>query len=190
MPHNSELERLHPTTFESELGAARSAKARWAGKICCHFSRNLAFYQSWFDSGQPFKDKQFWISANGNFLDIAVLEWCKLFADKRGRHHFSKVLASPETFKSELLDKLELPENKFKEYVEEVKHYRDKFIAHLDNENVMCIPQMRVALSSVEFLYERILEQEVGRATFRDAPASAAAVYQSFLQEGLATFAK
>jgi len=168
----------------------RSARARRAGKLCCHFLRNLAFYQSWFDADQPFKDKQFWVNANGNFLDIAVLEWCKLFADTKGKHHHSKALEDPAQFKLDLLVKLGLTDAQFEEYSESFKVYRDKFLAHLDEENIMNIPHMKISRRSAKFLYQRLLEQEAGTATFADAPASAKKVYEKFLAEGMKAYEK
>ena len=102
----------------------RSAKARRSGILCCHFLRNLAFYESWFKAGQPFKDKQFWVTANGNFLDIAVLEWCKLFADAKAKHHFSKVLGNSDHFRADLLAELRLSEVEWEAYIEKFKAYR------------------------------------------------------------------
>jgi len=169
---------------------SRSAKARRSGILCCHFLRNLAFYQSWYEAGQPFKEEQFWITANGNFLDIAVLEWCKLFVDSKGKHHFSKALEEAHQFKQELLGKLELTEAQFNDYIGSFKTYRDKFIAHLDEENIMNIPHLKVARRSANFLCQRLLLQEAENNTFADAPSSAQKVYRSFLSEGLKAYEK
>jgi hypothetical protein len=168
----------------------RSAKARRAGILCCHVLRNLAFYQSWYKAGQPFKEKQFWITANGNFLDIAVLEWCKLFVDPKGKHHFSRALADADQFRKDLVEKLDLTEVKFDDYIGRFRAYRDKFIAHLDEENMMNIPDMKVARRSAKFLYQRLLVQEAQNNTFVDAPLSAKNVYKSFLSEGLKVYQK
>jgi len=77
-------------------------------------------------AGQPFEEDQFWITANGNFLDIAVLEWCKLFVDAKGKHHFSKAFEDGDKFKQELIEKLGLTETQFDDYVGSLKTYRDK----------------------------------------------------------------
>ena len=168
----------------------RSAKARRSEILCCHFLRNLAFYQSWYKAGQPFKGDQFWITANGNFLDIGVLEWCKLFVDSKGKHHFSKALEDGDQFKQELIEKLGLTEAQFDDYVENLKTYRDKFIAHLDEQNIMNIPDITIARRSTKFLYQRLLVQEAQNNTFEDAPLSAKDVYETFLSEGLTVYEK
>jgi hypothetical protein len=172
------------------LAMTQSAKARRAGILCCHVLRNLAFYKSWYKAGQPFEKKQFWITANGNFLDIAVLEWCKLFVDSKGKHHFAKALADPEEFEQNLLKRLDITDAQFDEYAESFKTYRDKFIAHLDDENVMNIPDMKIARRSTKFLYGRLLQQEAQNNTFADAPPSAKNVYEDFLAEGLKAYEK
>ena len=166
----------------------RSEKARRSGILCCHFLRNLAFYQSWYKAGQPSKEEQFWITANGNFLDIAVLEWCKLFVDSKGKHHFSKALEDADQFKQDLIAKLGLTEAQFDDYVGSFKTYRDKFIAHLDEENIMHIPHLKIARRSAKFLYQKLLAQEAQNNTFADAPLSAKKVYKSFLNEGLKVY--
>ena len=168
----------------------RSAKARRAGILCCHVLRNVAFYQSWDEAGQPFKEEQFWITANGNFLDIAVLEWCKLFVGSKGKHHFSRALEDADQFRKDLVEKLGLTEAKFDDCIGRFKAYRDKFIAHLDEENMMNIPDMKVARRSTKFLYQRLLVQEAQNNTFVDAPSSAKSVYKTFLSEGLKAYQK
>ena len=74
------------------MALTRRQRLRRVGILCCHTLRNLAYYRAWFDAGKPRADENFWVSANGNFADITVLEWCKLFADERGKHHWAKVI--------------------------------------------------------------------------------------------------
>lgn len=168
----------------------RSQKARRSGILCWHFLRNLAFYRSWYLAGRPLDDEQFWITANGNFLDIAVLEWCKLFVDSKGKHYFSKALEDPNQFKLDLLEHLRLAEAEFDYYIALLKSYRDKFIAHLDDDNIMHIPHLRIARRSVMFMYKRLLEQEAGNNTFIDAPPSPGTVYKEFLCQGMKSYGK
>jgi hypothetical protein len=52
----------------------------------------------------------FWRAVSGNFIDICVLEWCKLFADPNGKHHWSKIVSDPTSFKTQLLDHLGIDE--------------------------------------------------------------------------------
>ena len=66
----------------------RNKRLRRVGILCCHFARNYAYYNAgWSSKGLKVKD-QFWVSLNSNFIDISVIEWCKLFGDYKDKHHF------------------------------------------------------------------------------------------------------
>ena len=121
------------------------------------------------------------VNANSNFLDISVLEWCKLFGDRRGKHHWRKVVANQDAFLEALLIKLKITEQEFDAYIEEMRIYRDKFIAHLDTEKIMHPPKMRVARKSVSFLYDHLLSNEQQDDCFHDAPKKASKFYAILL---------
>jgi len=55
----------------------------------------------------------FWRQVSVNFIDLCVLEWCKLFAGKKDKHHWRNVVTDPETFKAKLLHCLGLEEGQF-----------------------------------------------------------------------------
>lgn len=131
----------------------RKQRLRRVGILCCHFLRNLAFYKAGWRKNKPIFNDQFWVNANGNFLDICILEWCKLFGENRGQHYWKKVISDQPAFSAELLHAVALTEIQFSAYVEEMRTYRDKFVAHLDSEEIMKIPKLRVARKSVSFLY-------------------------------------
>lgn len=156
---------------------------RRVGILCCHCLRNLAFYLSWSEAGMSSMDKQFWITGHNNFLDITVLEWCKLF-DARGKNHYSTVVADPVQFKLELLAKLALTDTAFADYIKQMRTYRDKFVAHLDELNTFHVPTLDIAKKSAVFLYEYLFAQETENDTFHDAPKSAAEFFNEYLTEG------
>lgn len=165
-------------------------RLRRVGILCCHCLRNLAFYLSWHKAGKPFMDNQFWVNTNSNFLDIAVLEWCKLFGDERGKHYFAKVVSDPAQFRKELLAKLMVTETAFNDCIEQMRTYRDKFVAHLDELDKMQIPDLTIAKKSTIFLYEYLLTQEAEGDTFHNAPKSAKRFYRDFLAQGKAAYVK
>ncbi len=136
-----------------------------------------------------FKD-QFWVNANGNFIDVCVLEWCKLFGDKRGQHYWRKVITDQATFNAGLLNAVGQTEAAFEAYIEEMRTYRDKFVAHLDSEEVMNIPKLRVARKSVSFLYEYLLANEEEDNCFHDAPPKASRFYRLFYAQGRKVYSK
>ena len=132
--------------------------------LCCHFTRNVAYYRLGYvgENGiGPLKQAtEFGVTVNSNMLDIAVLEWCKLFADRKGHHHWRKLVrddAEQGLFFSDLLHTLGINEAVWHRYLDEFRVYRDKFVAHLDTEEVAQIPQLNIALQSTFFLYTRLL---------------------------------
>jgi hypothetical protein len=136
---------------------------RRACLLCCHCARNIAYYRVGFVSehgtGTLKQRTQFAITVNGNMLDIAVLEWCKLFADHNARHHWKRVIRGGEEqrqFLGALLRDAGISLQDWKRYLDSVRVYRDKFVAHLDDLPVMRIPSLEVALKCVLFLYRYI----------------------------------
>ena len=166
----------------------RRQRLRRVGILCCHCLHNLAFYKAGWRDGVPKAKKQFWVNANGNFLDIAVLEWCKLFADTRGKHFWRKLISDPPCFWAGLLGALEMDGAQFDDYVNQMRTYRDKFVAHLDSEETMHIPQLQGAIDSSAYLYDHLLAHEEVDGCFHDAPRNATDFYARFRDEGEALY--
>jgi hypothetical protein len=110
---------------------------------------------------------------NGNFLDIGILEWCKLFVDLRGQHHWETVVSDPPECKRMLLQHLGISQIELNTYVAEVRVYRNKFVAHLDSELVADIPRLDVALGSAQFLLEYLHANEDEGGFFVGLPSDA-----------------
>lgn len=135
--------------------------------LCRNFARNLAYYrtgqrpeyESLLDPAHP--QVNFWRVMNGNCIDICVLEWCKLFADTKGKHHWGKIVTDHVGFKAGLLSHLGLDEAGFDQEIEAMKVYRDKFVAHLDSERTMNIPVLDIARQSAWFYHAHIVAGEV-----------------------------
>ena len=64
------------------------------------------------------------------------------------------------------------------------KTFRDKFIAHLDLHEIMCVPLMDIVKNSVIYYYGWLLQHENDGATFEDMPSDLAAYYQRCEVEG------
>lgn len=124
------------------------------GRLCCTVTRNLAYRRTSHDT--IIKKGNFWVTADGNFLDICVLDFCKLFADNNGKHHWKKVVpdAEHENFITGLLSHLNFDQDEFDEYLDVMKTYRNKFVAHLDDKRVMNIPTLDFARDSTAYLYD------------------------------------
>lgn len=71
---------------------------------------------------------------------MCFLEWCKLFADKKGKHYWHKLVSNKEESNQGLLDALGVKQEEFDNVIKETRSYRDKFLAHLDDERIMNIP--------------------------------------------------
>lgn len=166
----------------------RSRNLRRVAILCCHCLRNLAFYNTGWRNGEPKLKNQFWLSANGNFLDIAILELCKLFAEPRGKHFWRKVISDHVTFQAGLLAELGLTETAFNDYLNQIRSYRDKFVAHLDSEEAMYLPPLQLAVESTIYLYDYLLENEETGGCFADAPKGGLKFYEKFLLEGTTVY--
>jgi hypothetical protein len=151
-----------------------------------HFLRNAAYYRAWNAATVARRREQFWITLNGNFIDTCMLEWCKLFGDLNAKHHWAKCVSNQPAFLNGLCVELRITPEQFEAFRLEVRAYRDKFVAHLDNLNTMQIPRLQPAIESVEFLYQHLLNVEDDVGAFLDAPRSASAQYQQHLREGRA----
>ena len=146
--------------------------------ICTHTFRNFAFYRAGWKGAELQAKEQFFPTANSGFLDIGYLEWYKLFADQKGSNHWSKVIPASYPFESELLKSLKITQTQFHEYIQAVRKYRDKFIAHLDDERVMHSPLTRTARNSAAFLYDHLrLDPEASKALY-DVNLSARQYYE------------
>jgi hypothetical protein len=153
-----------------------SDRVRRAGIVCCHCARNAAYYRAGRRKPQNWNGEDFWRNANSNFLDIAVLEWCKLFADTKGKHHWKKVVKDQDNFMSGLLASIGMSQIDFDSYIKKCKFYRDKFLAHLDEELVMHIPDLTAAIDSATYLHNLLVSENPD--VLDDAPSDLAKFYK------------
>nr|WP_294566448.1 hypothetical protein [uncultured Rhodopila sp.] len=141
--------------------------------LCCAFARNVAYYRAgWADRAQPLLSElhphaSFWRQVNGNFLDMAVLDWCKLFGDPKetpqkrlAKHHWRRVVSDPDAFEAGLLTQLGTDADGFAALIGKMRDYRDRFVAHLDNGLTMNIPELDPASAAVTFYHRHIVERE------------------------------
>ncbi len=104
---------------------------------------------------------------NSNFLDMAVIEWCKLFGPKEV-HGWQKMVTDKDAFLLGLLTQLAINEASLDAFYKEMRAYRDKFLAHLDSDSMMNIPQMNIASESTLYYYNYILKNEKDVDSFKD----------------------
>lgn len=164
----------------------RRERLRRTGILCLNSLRNAAFFRAAHEARRSWGSEQFWVAAHNNCLDIAVLEWCKVFGDPRAKHYWKKTVTKPDIFLPRLLDHLRLTEALFDGYIGEMRTYRDRFVAHLDEENQMNIPNMAPTIKSAQYLYRWLRETEDDCDAFPDAPADGVAYFRRFLAEAQA----
>lgn len=135
--------------------------------LCITFLRNLVYYRTGqgqhgrhlLDASEP--TVNFWRQANSNFIDMCVLDWCKLFADKRAVHHWRKIVSDPAKFEADLLAHLNVTADEFQHLIDKVRFYRDKFVAHLDELNEMDVPTLDLLAKAIWFYHAHIVTNEV-----------------------------
>lgn len=174
----------HPPTTEEPLTPRE--RLRRVIIVCASFGRNLAYYRVGQDQGRAllspvYSHASFWRQANSNFLDFCVLEWCKLFGErKRGRagygwgeHGWQLVVANPSAFEVGLLGELDMTAAEFCDLVETMRRYRDKFVAHLDADRTMSIPELSMARASVWFYHKHVVAHEATEGDLAYLPDTA-----------------
>ncbi|MDP1968935.1 MAG: hypothetical protein Q8K31_07100 [Burkholderiaceae bacterium] len=133
----------------------------------------MSYARAGWKNGKLVKSDEFWNTVAGNFLDTAVTEWCKLFADTSGKHRWSKVVSNSPAFEAALLAHSGVSSADFQDYIHEMRTYRDKFVAHLDDLEQMQIPKLDLAKGSLTFLYDHMIQNEDPGGWFHDMPECA-----------------
>jgi hypothetical protein len=140
----------------------------WMLRLCNYCTKNLAYFRAGrINDMAIFPPTDLHITINGNFIDVCVLDWCKLFgAEKNQQHHWTKAFADRENFMRRLLEAIGCAENQYEVHRQQMLSYRDQFVARLDCRPKFTVPTLDVAKSSVFFLYSslRCTYPELSRA--------------------------
>lgn len=133
-----------------------SARVRRTAILCLSCLRGIAYYQAGESHKDKWVDDDFWKHNNTNSIDMSVIDWCKVFGDPKAKHYWKKSIADPDKLFPELLSAAGVTESNFENYIQDMREYRDKFLAHLDEENVMHIPYLDTATKTAVFLYNHL----------------------------------
>jgi uncharacterized protein YbaA (DUF1428 family) len=133
-----------------------SDRLRRTTELCLACLRGIAYYRAGQDSKDQWIEDDFWRHNNSNSIDMAVIDWCKVFGDKKAEHYWRKSVDDPDTVLTQMLAATNISNTEFEEYILKVREYRDKFLAHLDKDNVMHIPQLDIAIGTTIFLYNHL----------------------------------
>ena len=101
----------------------RRQRLRRIALLAMHAICNIASYRAGRTSNTFVRNETFWVRLNGNFLDVGLLEWCKLFGDAKAAHHWKKVIRDAEGFKTGLLQRLGVSLADFEAYIDSVRQY-------------------------------------------------------------------
>jgi hypothetical protein len=175
--------------IDDEPPLSPDERRRRVVQLCCSFLRNLAFHRAGRDIEVQNKlldprhpQAAFWREVHGNFFDISVLDWCKLFADRKGKHYWRRVVAEPDRFEADLYATLGVMADEFTALTTNIKDYRDRFVAHLDEERTMLLPALEVAKGAIVFLHERLMQQAGGCGHWQGLPTTAEQLDRGFTQ--------
>jgi hypothetical protein len=178
--YNPERTARRPDMVTGVKPMARRDRLRRVSLVCAEFARNLAYYRvGQSQSGSALlamshPQAGFWRQSNGNFLDLCILAWCKLLGDHKGRHFWRRIVADAVAFESGLLAHLNMTNEEFGVVVDAIRHYRDKFVAHLDSDLVMQIPTLSAAQSAVWFYHDYIVRYEATAGELNGLPHATA----------------
>jgi len=161
----------------------REQRLRRVALLCIHFTRNLAYSRAVHKLILEKKEGDFWITIQGDCLDVAVLEWCKLFVERNEKHSWNKIVHEPDKFKGALIKELKINENEWKDCLRKIKAYRDGFVAHLDSEETMQLPQMDLAYNMVIFYFNKIMSYEDETNIFKGIPTNLEDYYENSYSE-------
>jgi hypothetical protein len=124
-----------------------------------YITRNVAHHRS-LNSFRDDFNQTYWILISNNFLDVAILEWCKVFGSTSDATHWTSNVLDRAAFRTGLLEKLKVTKDEWIAYRERVKTYRDKVIAHYDNNStVIDHPDFCLALKACFYYYDMLISQ-------------------------------
>jgi len=140
------------------------------------YVRNVALGRAMFNSG-VYPHLNFWRVLQGNCMDMAAIEWCKLFGndDKNNQpSHWKNVVPAVEhdAFRSGLYAVTGLMEQQWRAYRDTILEYRNRMAAHLDepSKRPPNFPTYDKALLAASYYYDHIMSDARVRAANPDYP--------------------
>ena len=115
----------------------------------------------------------FWRLIHGNQLDIAVLEWCKVFGSDGEPTHWKKIVPPKkhDQFRDDLFTAVGVNAEEWSAYWNNMKAYRDNLVAHhFDFRKVANYPVLDLAMQSSFFYYSYLIKKlrSLGEKNFPD----------------------
>lgn len=102
----------------------------------------------------------FWRLIYGTLLDVAVLEWCKVFGTDSEPTHWKRLVADHDAFRKDLLASLKVDEAGWEKYWQRMRDYRNDYVAHhVEESRVDKYPELDLALESSYFYYAFLIKE-------------------------------
>lgn len=155
-----------------------NSEMKYVVAVLAAFIRNAHIKRA-FQSIDPEPRLNFWRVLYGDCLDMAVIEWSKLFgSDSRQPVHWKNIIPEQEhdSFRQGLLAAAGVSEAGWQDYWNRMKSYRDNHAAHfneeyLQPENDPRYPDLGIGLEAAYFYYDRLLELMEDRGIAHGYPA-------------------
>ena len=102
----------------------------------------------------------FWRVIYGGLLDLAVLEWCKLFGSNGETTHWKELVDDIDDFRNNLFNTVGIDQKQWENYWDKMIAYRNDFIAHdRDNLDLKTYPELDIALESSYYYYNYLIKK-------------------------------
>ena len=136
-----------------------------------HLTRSILLKRA-LTAAEPKPCLNFWRLIYGSQLDIAVIEWCKLFGSDAEATHWKRLVPGSHhaAFRSELLTSVGRSLSDWTHYWHAMKNYRDNIAAHHNSSTrINNYPRLDIALRSSYFYYDYLIG-ELRAAGLREYP--------------------
>lgn|GEM_PF-5283696 len=86
----------------------------------------------------------------------------------------AKIVPDKHSFQADLFSALQVNDAVFSKQITMTQHYRDKFVAHLDEERMMNLPHFEISEKAVVFLHTYIAPNSEADPKWLGLPTTAA----------------
>jgi len=128
-------------------------------KILEYFVSQLTYHRAIRKTAPQLK-QNFWIYISNNHMEMAVLEWCKLFGANAEHLHWSKVFKDKDGFREHILNSVQMDKTQWCKYWTELTDYRNKRVSHFDPDfRPIRYPRLEPAFKAVVACYQYVLNK-------------------------------
>jgi hypothetical protein len=163
----------------------RHEQLRRVVQMCGTCLRNIAYYRAGWDGTKPFFASPIHKQINSNFIDMAVIEWCKLFGEPKHEpqhwQHIIDTIDKRKAFMGELIAHVGGDRHDWNKHRTRCMNYRNDFLAHVGLERTMHLPHLDMCQRSAVFYARLVYSKEMSPPVCSDPEA----YYQDHLEEGL-----